>query len=201
MKKIMITLTILLSVLAVSAQKNIYKFKVKDADGQELSLKKYRGQVLLIVNSATHCGFTPQYSELETLYEKYRDKGFVILDFPCNQFGQQAPGSFEEIHNFCTSNYNIQFPQFDKIEVNGENALPLYAFLKKSKGFTGFGNGPKASGMDRMLRKRDAGYDKKSDIKWNFTKFLIDKKGRVKARFEPTHSIEEIEKAIVQLID
>ena len=164
------------------------------------SLSPYEGQVILIVNTATQCGFTPQYSELEALYQKYKSKGFVILDFPCNQFGGQAPGSYEDIHKYCTAKYDIHFPQFSKIDVNGVNADPLFVHLKTERGFQGFGNDAKGKFMDRMLRKRDPNYDKTPDIKWNFTKFLIDKRGRVVARFEPTQPIADVEKAIVQLL-
>ena len=170
------------------AQENIYGYSVKDAEGQEVSLEKYSGQVMLVVNTATKCGFTPQYKELEELYAKYKDRGFVILDFPCNQFGEQAPGTAQEIHAFCTDKYDIHFPQFDKIDV------------KSRQGFAGFGKGMKAKMMDMMLKRKDADYAKQSDIKWNFTKFLIDREGKVVARFEPTHKMSDVEQAIVQLL-
>ena len=200
MKNIILTIALCLMAVGISAQKNIYKHRVLDADGQEVALKSYKGKVLLIINSATQCGFTPQYAALQALYEKYRDRGLEILDFPCNQFGGQAPGTNEEIHQFCTTTYNISFRQFDKIEVNGPNASPLFTFLKKQQGFKGFGNGQKAQGMDRMLKKRDADYAQSSDIKWNFTKFVVDRKGRVVARFEPTQDISEVETVIQTLI-
>ena len=181
------------SVLSVSAQ-NIYDIKVKDDAGKDVSLSDYKGKVLLIVNTATRCGFTPQYKELEALYEKYRAEGLEILDFPCNQFGQQAPGSIEEIHQFCTANFAIQFPQFDKIDVNGANESPLFTYLKVRKGFSGFDtNDQRGKMMDGMLRKQDAEYDKKSDIKWNFTKFLVSRDGRVVKRYEPTEKISDVE--------
>ena len=172
----------------MSAQ-SIYDFKVKDMAGKEVSLSDYKGKVLLIVNTATKCGFTPQYEELQEMYDKYKDKGLVILDFPCNQFGEQAPGDIASIHEFCTSKYNTTFPQFDKVEVNGENESPLFKFLKAKQGFKGFGNGNQAKFMDEMLKKKDPDYASKSDIKWNFTKFLVDSKGEVVARFEPTASM------------
>ncbi len=200
MKNIILTIALCLMAVGISAQKNIYKHRVLDADGQEVALKSYKGKVLLIINSATQCGFTPQYAALQALYEKYRDRGLEILDFPCNQFGGQAPGTNEEIHQFCTTTYNISFRQFDKIEVNGPNASPLFTFLKKQQGFKGFGNGQKAQGMDRMLKNRDADYAQSSDIKWNFTKFVVDRKGRVVARFEPTQDISEVETVIQTLI-
>ena len=137
-KMMMICLWAVASVLTVSAQTSVYDFKVKDDTGKDMALSDYKGKVLLIVNTATRCGFTPQYKDLEALYQKYREAGLEILDFPCNQFGAQAPGSIEEIHQFCTANFNIHFPQFDKIDVNGENAHPLYTWLKAQKGFGGF---------------------------------------------------------------
>ena len=193
MKRMFFCLMAMMGVLTLSAQ-SIYDFKVKDDVGQEVSLSDYKGKVLLIVNTATRCGFTPQYKELEALYEKYVKDGFEILDFPCNQFGQQAPGTIKEIHSFCTANFNIQFPQFDKIDVNGANEHPLYTFLKAQKGFGGFDtNDQRGKFMDDMLRKRDADFDKKSDIKWNFTKFLISRDGRVLKRYEPTDQMSDIE--------
>ena len=178
----------LISTVAANAQ-SVYDFKVKDMDGNEVSLSDYKGKVLLIVNTATECGFTPQYEDLQAIYDKFKDRGLVILDFPCNQFGGQAPGEISKIHEFCTSKYNTTFPQFDKVDVNGENASPLFTFLKSKQGFKGFGNGEQAKFMDEMLKKQDPDYASKSDIKWNFTKFLIDSKGDVVARFEPTVSM------------
>ena len=188
-----ICLLAIASVLSVSAQ-GIYDIKVKNDAGQDVTLSDYKGKLLLIVNTATRCGFTPQYKELETLYEKYRSQGFEILDFPCNQFGQQAPGTIQEIHQFCTANFDIQFPQFDKIDVNGVDEHPLYTWLKSQKGFGGFDvNDQKGKMMDGMLRKKDADYDKKSDIKWNFTKFLVSRDGKVLKRYEPTDKMSDIE--------
>jgi len=193
MKKIILCLIAMMGVLTLSAQ-SVYDFQVTNDEGQQVSLADYKGKVLLIVNTATRCGFTPQYKELEALYEKYRDKGLEILDFPCNQFGQQAPGSIAEIHQFCTANFNITFPQFDKIDVNGEAAHPLYTYLKSQKGFGGFDLNDKTGKMlDGMFRKRDADYDKNADIKWNFTKFLIARDGTVLQRYEPTAKIADIE--------
>ena len=193
MKRIIFCLVAMKAVLTLSAQ-GIYDFKVKDDIGKDVSLDEYRGKVLLIVNTATRCGFTPQYEELEALYEKYNQDGLEILDFPCNQFGEQAPGTIQEIHNFCTANFDIHFPQFDKIEVNGANEHPLYTYLKSKKGFSGFDlNDQRGKFMDDMLRKRDADFDKKPDIKWNFTKFLVSRDGRVIKRYEPTDKISDIE--------
>lgn len=156
---------------------NIYDFIVKDRKGNDVSLKEYEGKVLLIVNTATGCGFTPQYEGLEKLYETYKDQGFVILDFPCNQFGHQAPGSAEEIHEFCTLKYNASFPQFKKIDVNGGNEEPLYTFLKKEQG--------------GILG---------SKIKWNFTKFLVDRNGKVVDRFAPADTPEKLESKVKALL-
>ncbi|MBP5218133.1 MAG: glutathione peroxidase [Bacteroidales bacterium] len=186
------TLAAMAAALCLAASLNaqgIYDFKVKDMEGNDVSLSQYKGKVLLIVNTATKCGFTPQYEELQKMYDKFKDKGLVILDFPCNQFGEQAPGSITSIHEFCTEKYNTTFPQFDKVDVNGDDQSPLFKFLKSKQGFKGFGNGDSASFMDEMLKKQDPDYASKSDIKWNFTKFLVDRNGNVVARFEPTVSM------------
>ena len=191
----------LLFALVAPAKKNVYGFAVTDADGNSVSMKQYKGKVLLIVNTATRCGFTPQYEELEALYEKYRAQGFEILDFPCNQFGEQAPGTIAEIHQFCTANFNIQFPQFDKVDVNGPDASPLFAFLKSQRGFAGFNLDHRLGRLlDDNFRKKDPAYDQNPDIKWNFTKFLVDRKGRVVQRFEPTATAADMEEAIRQLL-
>ena len=183
------------------AQNNVLDFTVKDRKGNDVALREYSGKVLLIVNTATRCGFTPQYEELEALYKEYKDKGLEILDFPCNQFGNQAPGTDEEIHSFCTLNFGTEFPQFKKIEVNGENEHPLFTFLKKEKGFEGFDlNHPIGKILDEMMTKVNPDYAKSDSIKWNFTKFLIDREGNVVARFEPTHDIKLIEEAIKKLL-
>lgn len=181
---------------AQQCNNGIYAFKVKDGSDNEINLTEFEGRVLLIVNTATQCGFTPQYAPLEAMYEKYKDKGFEILDFPCNQFGHQAPGSYDDIHNFCELNYKTKFRQFAKIDVNGKNELPLYTYLKDQKGFKGFGSGKMADVLDGMLSKADPDYAKKSDIKWNFTKFLIDRNGNVIERFEPTADMNDVEKAV-----
>ena len=166
MKRMFFCLMAMMGVLTLSAQ-SIYDFTVKDDAGKDVSLAEYKGKVLLIVNTATRCGFTPQYKDLEPLYQKYHAQGFEILDFPCNQFGQQAPGSIQEIHSFCTANFDIHFPQFDKIDVNGENAHPLYTWLKSQAGG--------------------------GDIKWNFTKFLVGRDGKVIKRYESRDQIAAIE--------
>ncbi|MEE3395638.1 MAG: glutathione peroxidase [Candidatus Onthomonas sp.] len=155
----------------------IYDYTVKDAKGNDVSLKDYEGKVLLIVNTATGCGFTPQYTGLQELYKKYQAEGLEILDFPCNQFGNQAPGTEEEIVTFCTGRFGVTFKQFAKIEVNGANEAPLYAYLKsQKKGMVG------------------------SNIKWNFTKFLVDRKGNVVSRFSPTTTPEQIDEKIKELL-
>ncbi len=168
---------------------NLYDFTVKTRKGEDHPLSQYKGKVVLVVNTATGCGFTPQYEELQKIYEEYKDRGFEILDFPCNQFGEQAPGDIASIHEFCSEKYSTTFPQFDKIDVNGENESPLFAYLKSKQGFKGFGNGAQAKFMDEMMKKRDPDYASKPDVKWNFTKFLVDSKGEVVARFEPTVSM------------
>ena len=201
MRKMILCLMAMICVLTLSAQ-GIYDFKMKNDEGQDVSLSDYKGKVLLIVNTATRCGFTPQYKELEALYEKYRSEGLEILDFPCNQFGQQAPGTIQEIHQFCSANFDIQFPQFDKIEVNGANEYPLYTWLKAQKGFSGFDmNDQRGKMMDGMLRKQDADYDKKSDIKWNFTKFLVSRDGRVLKRYEPTDKMADVEADVLMEVN
>lgn len=156
---------------------SIYDFTVRAQDGGEKSLADYRGKVLLVVNTATGCGFTPQYVGLQELYDRYRDQGFEVLDFPCNQFGGQAPGSDDEIHEFCVGRFSMSFPQFSKIDVNGEGEDPLYTWLKSQKG----GIGGKA-------------------IKWNFTKFLVDRQGHVVARFAPATEPKDIDASVARLI-
>lgn len=156
---------------------NIYDFNVKDSKGHDVSLSEYKGKVMLIVNTATGCGFTPQYEGLEKLYREYKAQGFEVLDFPCNQFLNQAPGTDEEISGFCTLKYDTTFPRFKKIDVNGDNAIPLYKWLKDQKGGV-FGKA----------------------IKWNFTKFLVDRKGNVVGRFSPTTAPSKIEADIKKLL-
>ncbi len=177
----------------------IYDFKVMDRKGNEVSFSDFKGKVLLIVNTATGCGFTPQYKGLEDLYQKYHDKGLEILDFPCDQFGHQAPGDDDQIHEFCTLKYHTTFDQFKKIEVNGKNAIPLYAYLKEQKGFEGF-TGIKGAVMKAVVSKIDPDYKNNPDIKWNFTKFLVDREGNVVERFESTVEPEKIESKIASLI-
>ena len=175
----------------------IYQFTVKGRKGEDVPLADYKGKVLLVVNTATRCGFTPQYEGLEAMYERVKGRGFELLDFPCNQFGGQAPGTEEEIHTFCVLNYKTAFPQFAKVEVNGENAAPLFKFLTANTKFEGFPqDGKIAPILEKMLGEADPDYAKKSSIKWNFTKFLIGRDGRVIKRFEPTAPLAQVEAAI-----
>ena len=165
---------------------SIYDYTVKARKGATLNLADLKGKVLLIVNTATGCGFTPQYEPLQELYDELQGKDFEIIDIPCNQFGQQAPGSDEEIHTFCTGRFGITFPQFAKVEVNGENAIPLYKWLAESTEFKGFGKSPMALVLSGVVKKTDKDYKNNGKIKWNFTKFLIDRNGEIVGRFEPT---------------
>ena len=175
----------------------VYDYTVKDRKGNEVSLKDYEGKVLLIVNTATGCGFTPHYEPLEAMYKELRDKGFEILDFPCNQFANQAPGTQDEIHEFCTMKFGTEFPQFAKIDVNGETADPLFAYLATEKPFQGFGKGIKNAAMNKFTQLNNKKFGDKAYIKWNFTKFLIDRNGNVVERFEPTFDMAEVKNAVV----
>ena len=178
----------------------IYDYSVPKTDSGELALSELKGKVILIVNTATGCGFTPQYEVLEQMYEKYHDKGLEIIDIPCNQFGHQTPGTDEEVHQFCQLHYKTQFPQMKKSDVNGENELPLYTYLKLQKGFAGFGAHKLSALLAEMLAKDDPDWDKKPDIKWNFTKFLVNRQGEVVERFEPTADMKDVETKIAELI-
>ena len=201
MKKLLLCLIAAMSLQATALAQETYNISVKNEDGQSVSLSQFKGKVMLIVNTATRCGFTPQYKELQALYDQYGKDGLVVLDFPCNQFGQQAPGSIEEIHQFCTANFDIKFPLFDKIDVNGPNESALFAYLKSQRGFEGFDlNDKKGQMMHNMLLKRDADYAAKPDIKWNFTKFLVGRDGRVLKRYEPTASMSDVEKDIAEAL-
>ncbi|MBO6008473.1 MAG: glutathione peroxidase [Lachnospiraceae bacterium] len=177
-----------------------YDHEVTTRKGEKLSLSEYKGKVVLIVNTATGCGFTPQYEPIEKLYREYHDKGLEILDIPCNQFGAQAPGTDDEIHEFCTLHYNTTFPQMKKSDVNGENELPLYTFLKAQKGFEGFDDHELKSVLENMLGAADPDWASKPDIKWNFTKFVVDREGNVVARFEPTADMAKVEECIKSLL-
>lgn len=174
---------------------NIYDFKVAAQDGSEVSLDQFKGKTILVVNTATGCGFTPQYSELQDIYDELHESGLEILDFPCNQFGEQTPGDDGEIHDFCTGRYGITFPQYSKIDVNGENAIPLYKWITSSTKFEGF-DGPAKLVLTPIVKKMDPDYKNNGNIKWNFTKILINKEGEIVARFEPTAKMEKVRDAI-----
>ena len=177
---------------------SIYDFEVKTRKGEMVSLNEYKGKTLLIINSATGCGFTPQYDELEALYNDYKDKDFVILDFPCNQFKEQAKGTDEEIYEFCTTKFNIKFPIFSKVEVNGENKIPLFGYLEESAPYKkpkGFKNKSVMKLLEKMSNTKGT-----NEIRWNFTKFLVDKAGNVCDRFEPVESIKNIRKRLEEIL-
>lgn len=179
---------------------DFYDYSLTAANGKTVKMADLKGKVVLIVNTATGCGFTPQYAPIEKMYLDHHDKGLEILDIPCNQFGGQAPGTDEEIHEFCTVHFNTTFPQMKKSDVNGKNQLPLYAFLKSKKGFCGFGEGKMADILRSILPVIDPDYENNSEIKWNFTKFVVDRSGNVAARFEPTTEVAEVEKFILELL-
>ena len=176
----------------------VYDYVVKNNKNEDVSLKDYEGKVLLIVNTATGCGFTPQYEGLEKLYKDYKDKGLEILDFPCDQFGHQAPGSDEEINEFCTFKYNTTFPRFKKIEVNGENAIELFKYLEDNAPYEkpkGLKNGTTMKMLEKLSGTKDS-----NDIRWNFTKFLVDREGNVVKRFEPIIDIKEVEEELKKYV-
>ena len=178
---------------------SIYDCKVKNRNGEEVSIENYKGKVLIIVNTATGCGFTPQYEGLEKLYKEYHEKGLEILDFPCNQFGNQAPGSDDEIHEFCQFKYNTSFDQFTKIDVNGENENPLYTYIKNEIK-EDIIEGMKNKMAMKAVEKISSTCKKDGDIKWNFTKFLVDREGKVVARYSPTFKPENMEEKIKELV-
>lgn len=179
----------------------IYDFKALTSKGTELDFAQFEGKVLLIVNTASKCGFTPQFEGLEKLHEQYKDKGLVVIGFPCNQFAEQDPGSDSEIVEFCQLNYGVSFQIMKKSDVNGPDANPIFTYLKGQAGFDGFDpNHPLAKILDDMLKKNDPDYAKNPDIKWNFTKFLISKDGTKVERFEPTVAPEDIATRIEALL-
>ena len=178
---------------------SIYDMKVTNRNKEDVLLKEFKGKVLIIVNTATGCGFTPQYEGLENLYKKYHDKGLEILDFPCNQFGKQAPGTDDEIHEFCAVKYNTSFDQFSKVDVNGENELPLYTFLKNAIEKDTI-DGMKNKMAMKAIEKISNTCKNKNDIKWNFTKFLVDREGNVIERYSPTYKPEDMEEKIKELL-
>ena len=178
---------------------NAYDLKVKTRKGEDFDLSTLKGKVSLVVNTATGCGFTPQYEALEKLYEKYNEKGLEILDFPCDQFGHQAPGSNDEIHEFCTAKYKTQFDQFAKIEVNGENESKVFTILKEQQP-TEEVKGLKNKMAIKAIKKISKTCTKDGDIVWNFTKFLVDKEGNAIKRYDPTFDPSDIEKDILELL-
>ena len=180
---------------------DIYGFEVKAMNGTMVPLSDYKGKVMLVVNTATGCGFTPQYEDLQKIYDEFKDKGLEILDFPCNQFREQAPGSDEEIHTFCKGRFGITFPQFSKIDVIGENADPLFKYLSENTKFEGFGKGLKVKLLSAAVKSIDKDYQNNSIVKWNFTKFLIGRDGNIIARFEPTVDMEEVRAAVAKAIE
>ena len=202
MKRILTIAVLLMITIVGMAQNNdkdmktVYDFSLNDKSGNEVSLSQYKGKVLLIVNTATGCGFTPQYEDLETMYHSLKDKGLEILDIPCNQFGHQAPGSDAEITEFCTLKFGADFPQFKKSDVNGANELPLYTWLKSQKPCQGGYEAKLAAVMEKLYNEANPEPRKKDDIQWNFTKFLIDREGKVVARFEPTVDMKEVRKQV-----
>ena len=179
---------------------NIYDFTVKARKGMTLNIADLKGKVILVVNTATGCGFTPQYEGLEGLYAKYHDKGLEILDFPCDQFGHQAPGSDDEIHQFCTLKYNTTFDQLAKVEVNGANAEPLFMFLKAARAKDDAPEAEIARLRELLAKHNLAGAQEPGDIEWNFTKFLIDRNGNIVKRFHPTTTPENIDAEIATLL-
>ena len=178
---------------------SIYNLKVKKRDGKDFDLSMLKGKVSLVVNTATGCGFTPQYEAIESLYEKYHDKGFEVLDFPCDQFGHQAPGNNDEIHEFCTAKYKTQFDQFAKIEVNGENESDVFKILKEQQPAEEV-IGIKNKMAMKAISKISKTCTKKGDIVWNFTKFLVDKDGNAVKRYNPTFDPKNIEKDLLKLL-
>ncbi len=175
----------------------LYDFSLTNKKGENISLSDYKGKLILIVNTATECGFTPQYEDLANLYDRFHAQGLEIIDIPCNQFGGQAPGTEDEIQAFCTARFGVKYDVFKKAEVNGAGELPLYTWLKSEKGFEGFDAAHKLTPiLEQMFDKADPEWRTKSDIKWNFTKFLVNREGQVAARFEPTHDSEDLARQI-----
>ena len=203
MKRFSLFAAIVAAVLAVSckpaAVSPLYGFSVVSNNGENVDFSQYKGKVLLIANTASKCGFTPQYEGLQALWEKYKDKGLVVIGFPCDQFGHQEPGTDEQIEEFCRINHGVTFPLMSKIEVNGDSAHPIYQWLKSQAGFAGFNpEHPLTKLLDEMFTKADPDYASKPDIKWNFTKFLISREGNVVCRFEPTTEPQDMEASIEQ---
>ena len=200
MKKILIILATLCAIACSNDTNTIYQFSAESNSGDQVNFADYKGKVLLIVNTASKCGFTPQYDGLEALYQKYKDQGLVVIGFPCDQFGHQEPGSNEEIEEFCRVNHGVTFPLMAKSDVNGENANEVFKWLYAEKPFAGWGESETGKFMDGMLSRNDPDYASNPDIKWNFTKFLIDRNGKVVARFEPVVTPEEIDSQIADIL-
>ena len=200
MKKILIILAALCAIACSNDTNTIYQFSAETNSGDQVNFADYKGKVLLIVNTASKCGFTPQYDGLEALYQKYKDQGLVVIGFPCDQFGHQEPGSNEEIEEFCRVNHGVTFPLMAKSDVNGENANEVFKWLYAEKPFAGWGESETGKFMDGMLSRNDPDYTSNPDIKWNFTKFLIDRNGKVVARFEPVVTPEEIDSQIADIL-
>ena len=200
MKQILTLFAVLCAISCAKQTNTIYRFTAESNSGEEVDFSDYKGKVLLVVNTASKCGFTPQYDGLEALYEKYKEKGLVVVGFPCDQFGHQEPGSNEEIEEFCRLNHGVTFPLMAKSDVNGENANEVFKWLYSEKPFAGFGDGDTGKFMDGMLSRQDPDYASNPDIKWNFTKFLVDRKGHVVARFEPVVTPEQMESEIEALL-
>ena len=200
MKKILIILAAICAVACSNDTNTIYQFSAESNSGDPVNFADYKGKVLLVVNTASKCGFTPQYEGLEALYQKYKFEGLVVIGFPCDQFGHQEPGSDGEIVEFCRENYGVTFPLMAKSDVNGENANEVFKWLYSEKPFAGWGESETGKFMDGMLSRNDPDDASNPDIKWNFTKFLIDRKGHVVSRFEPVVTPEEIDDQIVALL-
>jgi glutathione peroxidase len=180
---------------------SIYDFKVNKINGEEVSLSEYKGKVVVIVNTASKCGFTPQYEGLEALYKKYSEQGLEILGFPSNQFAGQEPGSNEEVQSFCKLNYGVTFPLFEKIDVRDEEAHPLFSYLSEEVPFKGFDlNHPIGEKLSGVLQEKFPNFLEGNGIKWNFTKFLVDREGNVVERFEPTTDPQDMSSAIEALL-
>ncbi len=200
MKKILFILAAICAISCSNDTNTIYQFSAESNSGEQVNFADYKGKVLLVVNTASKCGFTPQYDGLEALYQKYKSEGFTVIGFPCDQFGHQEPGSNEEIEEFCRLNHGVTFPLMAKSDVNGENANEIFKWLYAEKPFAGWGESETGKFMDGMLSRNDPDYASNPDIKWNFTKFLIDRKGKVVARFEPVVTPEEIDSQIADIL-
>lgn len=200
MKKILVILAAICAIACSNETNTIYQFSAESNSGDPVNFADYKGKVLLVVNTASKCGFTPQYDGLEALYQKYKAQGLVVIGFPCDQFGHQEPGSNEEIEEFCRLNHGVTFPLMAKSDVNGENANEVFKWLYAEKPFAGWGESEMGKAMDGMLSRSDPDYASNPDIKWNFTKFLIDRKGHVVARFEPVVTPAELASEIEALL-